>query len=262
MASEQKQVYGDMDFLPVLDGAWSPEGKPHIKYYFDLVQHTDEWARARKGIITASVMKNLISKKTDKKTGEVSYSVPDTEKAKSYLFQLAAERLYPDLGDNFQSYAMERGVKDEVDAFNLYAQKYEPLRSCGFITNDEHKVLLGFSPDGLTALHDDGQTEAKSRDPKFQIETIYYDEMPEDFTIQVQTGLIVTKRKWCDFISYCGGAAMFRKRVEPDPFIQQEIIKAAQIAEEKIREIVATVRASIDKHGFAPTKKRLEDIEV
>lgn len=241
---------------------WNDPEKPHITYYWDVAQHTEQWERLRKGIITASVMKNLISKKTDKKTGEVSYLVPDTEKSKSYLFQLAAERIYPDLGDNYQSRAMERGVVDEVDAFNLYSQKYEQLRTCGFVTNSEHGVLLGMSPDGLTALHDKGQTEAKSRDPKFQIETLFYDDMPDDFTIQVQTGLIVTKREWCDFISYCGGAVMYRKRIFPDAFVQQEIIKAAQQAEKQINAIVEKVRSSIAENGFHPTKKRLEDIQA
>jgi hypothetical protein len=233
-----------------------------IKYYNNLTQHTDEWLKTRAGIITASVMKNLISKKTDKKTGEVSYAVPDTEKSKAYLFQLASERIYPDLIDNYQSYAMERGVLDEVDAFNLYSAKYEQLRTCGFVTNDEHGLILGYSPDGLTALHEDGQMEAKSRDPKFQIETIFYDEMPDDFTIQVQTGLIVTRRKWCDFASYCGGAVMYRTRIMPDEVIQKAIIEAAIQAEAQINEIVATVLSRIQERGFPLTQKRIEDISA
>ena len=236
------------------------EDRPLIKYYYNLVQHTDEWLSARKGIITASVMGELLSKKTDKKTGEVTYTVPDTEKNRSYLFQLASERLYPELGEHFMTYAMERGIKDEVDAFNVYSQRYEPLKSCGFITNEEHGVLLGFSPDGLTAMHDDGQTETKSRAPKFQVETLYKDEMPDDYMIQIQTGLIVTKRKWCDFISYCGGAEMFKTRIESDAFIQDEIIKAAQQAEAQIQSIVSTVQENIKKHGFILTEKRVEDI--
>lgn len=231
-----------------------------IKYYYDLMQHSDEWERARKGVITASIMKNLISRKTDKKTGVVSYSVPDTDTSRAYLFKLASERLYPELGDNFQSYAMERGIKDEVEAFNLYSKNYNALRTCGFVTNDEHGVLLGYSPDGLTALSEDGQFEAKSRAPQFQVETIFEGEMPDDFMIQVQTGLIVTGRKWCDFGSFCGGAHMFVKNVKPDAFIQQEIIKAAQQAEKKIKEIVAKVSASIKTNRFILTEKRVEDI--
>lgn len=250
----------------LLDGPAEPlpirQRKTPITYYWTLMQHTEQWERARKGIITASIMKHLISKKTDKKTGVVTYSVPDTDTSRAYLFQLASERLYPALGDNFQSYAMQRGVKDEAEAFNLYSKNYEPLRTCGFVTNDEHGVLLGYSPDGLTALSDDAQFEAKSRDPKFQVETIYYDEMPDDYDIQVQFGLIVTKRKRCAFGSFCGGAHMFVKNIEPDFVMQREIIKAAQQAEKQIQEIVAKVSASITKNGFILTEKRVEDISA
>lgn len=230
------------------------------EYFFDLMQHSDAWHKARAGIITASIMKNLISKKTDKKTGEISYEVPNTEKSRAYLFQLASERMYPDLIDPFQSYAMERGVKDEVEAFRAYSEKYEQLRTCGFVKNDDHGVTLGYSPDGLTALNDDGQMECKSREPKFQIETIYYDEMPDDFTIQVQTGLIVSQRKWCDFVSYCGGAVMYRTRIEPDEVIQKAIIEAAVQAEAQIQQIVSRCQDNIKKYGFIPTIKRIEDI--
>ena len=246
--------------LADLMGWTADEFHPHIKYYYNLQQHTDAWLQARCGIITASVMKNLLKKKTDKKSGEVSYSVPDTDTTKAYLFELAAQRINNDIGDNIQTYDMQRGVVDEVDAFRIYSENYEPLKTCGFITNDEHGVLLGYSPDGLTALHDDGQQEAKSRKPKFQAETLYYDEMPDDFEIQVQTGLIVTKRKWCDFISYCGGMVMFRKRVEPDAYIQDQIIMAAKKADQQIDEIVEKVRANIEKYKFIPTEKRVEDI--
>ena len=84
--------------------------------------------------------------------------------------------------------------------------------------------------------------------------------MPDDYMIQIQTGLIVTKRKWCDFISYCGGAEMFKTRIESDAFIQDEIIKAAQQAEAQIQSIVSTVQENIKKHGFILTEKRVEDI--
>jgi hypothetical protein len=239
----------------------SPQGNPHIKYYWNVAQHTDEWLALKKGVISASTMKNLISKKTDKDTGEVTYSLPKPDKTKSYLYQIASERFAPELvEDDFQSFAMMRGVRDEVDAFNLYSAKYEPLRSCGFITNDEHGFTLGFSPDGLTALHDDGFTEAKSRAPKFQFETIATDEMDDDYMIQIQVGFLVTKRKWCDFKSYCGGLPMFVKRIYPDPVIQKVIIEAGKDADKRINEIVDTFKANVEKYKFHPTIQRVEDI--
>lgn len=242
---------------------WNEQGNPNIKYHYEISQHTEQWDAIRCGVITASVMKNLLKKKKDKKTGEVSYSVPDNETTKAYLFELAAQRINGYAGgDNFQSYAMERGLKDEVDAFNLYSENYEQLKTCGFVTNDQHGVLLGFSPDGLTALNDDGQIEVKGRAEKFQTETIYYDELPDEFEVQVQTGLIVTKREWCDFISYRDGMPMYVKRVFPDDFIQYEIIKAAQKANIQINEIVSKVQRNIEAGKFLPTQKRVEDISA
>lgn len=238
----------------------SPPEHPSVKYYYNVAQHSPEWYAVRCGIITASVMKNLIKKKTDKKTGEVSYSVPDNDTTKAYLFELAAQRFNGYTVEGFQGFAMERGIKDEVDSFNIYSENYDQLRTCGFITNTEYGFVFGYSPDGLTALHDDGQIEAKGRMEKFQIEAIYYNEMPEDFEIQVQSGLIVSKRKWCDFICYRDGMPLFKKRILPDDVVQFEIIKAAQKADTQIDEIVATAKKHVQEFKFLPTEKRVEDI--
>lgn len=51
--------------------------------------------------------------------------------------------------------------------------------------------------------------------------------MPDDYLLQIQTGLLVTERAWCDFISYSGGLPMFTKRVYADEKVQNAIIEAA-----------------------------------
>lgn len=239
------------------------ENTAHITYHYNLNQHTDVWKRAKKGIISASVMGSLLKKKTDKKTGEVSWSVPDTDTTRAYLYQIASERAFPEIiEDTFQSYDMMRGIRDEVDAFNLYSQKYEPLKSCGFITNTEYGVTLGYSPDGLTANHPDGLIECKSRKPKYQIETLAGDVMDDDYMVQIQLGLLVTKRKWCDFISYCGGVPMYVTRIYPDPFLHQVILEAALDADKKINQIVQSAFKTIADKKLHPTIQRLEDIQA
>lgn len=45
--------------------------------------------------------------------------------------------------------------------------------------------------------------------------------------MQIQTGLLVSERKWCDFISYSGGMVMPVVRVFPIPEIQDAILAAA-----------------------------------
>ena len=74
---------------------------------------------------------------------------------------------------------------------------------------------------------DDGLIECKSRRQRFQIQTIADDEVPADYMIQLQTGLLVSERKWIDFISYSGGLPMFVKRVEPIPEYQEAIVSFA-----------------------------------
>lgn len=226
------------------------------------MQHSEEWHALRCGVITASVMKNLLKKKTDKKTGEVTFSIPETDTTKAYYFELASQRVWNSTEDLYQSFDMMRGLKDEVDAFNLYCQNYEHLETCGFITNDDHGVLLGFSPDGLTAQNEDGFIEVKSRNQKFQAETIYSFECPDDFIIQIQTGLIVSGRKWCDFLSYCGGTQMFKIRVYPDLELQKTIISAAVQADAEVNRIATQIRKNLLHGQFILTKKRVEDISA
>jgi hypothetical protein len=54
--------------------------------------------------------------------------------------------------------------------------------------------------------------------------------------LQIQTGLLVTGRKWLDFVSYCAGLPMFVKRVFPDARYQDAIIAAATDFERLLQE--------------------------
>jgi hypothetical protein len=250
MADEMRRAHETLEQMM----GWAQDNSGPIKHHYDIAQHSDAWHALRCGTITASGMKNLVSKKK----GE--WVVPDTDTMNAYLFELAGQRMAKDDDNDFQSHDMMRGIRDEADAFNLYSEKYEQLRTCGFITNDEHGVLIGFSPDGLTALNDDGFIECKSRKQKFQAETFYRDEVPEEYVLQIQTGLLVTRRKWCDYLQYCGGMKMYRKRVYPDPALHEIIIAAARSAEAKISEIVAVSESN--SASFYPTIKRVEDIQA
>ena len=108
------------------------------------------------------------------------------------------------------------------------------MTETGFVTNDQWGFTLGYSPDGLVG--DDGLIEVKSRYQRFQVETIINGAMPDDYMMQVQTGLLVTGRKWCDFISYSGGLPMVTIRIEPDAEVQGAILQAAAAFESRIAE--------------------------
>lgn len=197
-------------------------------YHHDLEQGSDAWLEARLGILTASEVKNLFTKALAPAGGEMPVT---------HLYKVAAERITRHIEPHFMSYAMERGHEDELSAIEVYSKNVAPVKSCGFITNDKWGFNLGYSPDGLVG--NDGLIECKSRDPHFQIRTIFDsiingDTPPAEFMLQLQTGLMVSERQWIDFISYSEGLPMPVVRVFPDDLLQQSIIEVAQEFEEKL----------------------------
>jgi len=40
--------------------------------------------------------------------------------------------------------------------------------------------------------------------------------VPVENMAQIQCGLLVSGRDWCDYLSYSGGMPLYRIRVEPD----------------------------------------------
>jgi predicted phage-related endonuclease len=197
----------------------------YINIQPDLIQGSEEWLQARIGLLTASEMKLIISPK--------KLQAANNDKSRAHLYELLAQRISGHIEPHYLGDDMLRGREEEILAREVYEEEYGPVSQVGFITNSKWGFTIGYSPDWLVG--DDGQAEAKSRRQKFQVETILADEVPEEFVIQVQTGLLVTERKWCDFVSYCGGMPMLTKRVYPDARIQEAILEAAAAFEEEIR---------------------------
>ncbi len=194
-----------------------------IKEYPNVYQGTDAWLDIRRGILTASEMKHIITP---------TLKIADNDKTRAHLYELLGQRITGYTEPTFITNDMLRGQEDEVYARAAYIENFAPVRQVGFITNDKWGFVIGYSPDGLVGV--DGQIEAKSRRQKFQIETIIADEMPSEYSIQIQTGLLVSEREWCDFGSYCGGLPFYVKRVFPDLIMQTAIIDAASAFHEKL----------------------------
>jgi len=215
----------------------------------ELIQGSDEWLAARCGLITASEMKHLLTVKTLK--------VSDNDKTRQHVWELLFQRETGYVEPQYVSDDMLRGQEDEFYARQLYAEHCAPVSEVGFITNDQWGFTIGYSPDGLVG--DDGLIEVKSRRGKYQIQTIAENAVPEEYVLQLQTGLLVTGRKWIDFISYSGGLPMFVKRVEPDPLIQGAIIAAATAFELKLAEWRRKYRATLaTMPKVIETERRIE----
>jgi len=219
-----------------------------ITIHRDLIQGSEAWLAARCGILTASEMSRIITP---------TLKVARNEKASAHLYELLAQRITGYVEPHYISDDMLRGQVDEIEARALYAKHYAPVEEVGFITNDEWGFTIGYSPDGLVG--DDGLIECKSRRQKFQAETIITGEMPGDYWIQVQTGLLVSGRKWCDFVSYCGGMPMVTVRVEADEEHQEAILAAAMDFERRLTEVLGEYRSQQTSGlRLIPTERRIE----
>ena len=211
----------------------------------DLIQGTDEWFAARRGIVTASVIGQLITPKTVKPAAN-DYS-------RALTTTLVAERITGWTDPVYVSDDMMRGTMDEPIARDLYGRHYAPVVEVGFMVRDDWGWRLGYSPDGLVG--EDGLIEVKSRRPKKHLATILADEVPLENMAQIQAGLLVSGRAWCDYLSYCGGMPMWRKRVTADKRWADAIIEAVATFEQVAEQMVATYQAAVD--GL-PTTERIE----
>jgi len=218
-----------------------------IKYHYDIEQGTDEWHAKRMGIVTASNINILLTPKGKPAKGA---------KILDYACNLVAERETKRVEDNFQSYKMITGHIREVMARDIYSESYAEVKECGFVTNDDAGYVLGASPDGLVG--EDGGVEIKSRDQKFQIRTIYNGEVPDEYMNQIQTCLMVTGRKWWEFVSFSNGMPLFVKRVFPDFERQAEI----RLAVEAFYGVVEGVMASYDSKAESLVKTEYVEIEI
>ena len=211
----------------------------------DLIQGTDEWFDARRGIVTASVVGQLITPKTVKPAAN-DYS-------RALTTTLVAERITGWTDPVYVSDDMMRGTMDEPIARDLYGRHYAPVVEVGFMVRDDWGWRLGYSPDGLVG--DDGLIEVKSRRPKKHLATILADEVPLENMAQIQAGLLVSGRAWCDYLSYCGGMPMWRKRVTADERWADAIVEAVATFEQVAEQMVATYQAAVD--GL-PTTERID----
>ena len=224
-----------------------------ITYHRNFIQGDDAWHEARCGLLTASEMKLIITP---------TLKIASNDKEKAHLFELLAQRITRYVEPTYVSDAMLRGKDDEIEAIDQYSKSYAPVETVGFVTNDKWGFTIGYSPDGLVG--DDGLVECKSRSQKWQIATLVNfvsaDTIDPDFMIQVQTGLLVTERKWCDLVSYCGGLPMATVRVLPIQKYQDAIIEAAMAFETRLKVAHSEFYAVLEsKARLIPTVRKIHE---
>jgi hypothetical protein len=195
-------------------------------HVYDFEQRTDEWYDARRGIVTASTVGRLLTP---------TLEIADNEGSRALTRLLVAERITGHTDPTYQNDDMFRGVMEEPRARDVYSGHYAEAVECGFMRLEESWGTLGYSPDGVVG--DDGLIEVKAPEAKEHLRTILADEVPACYMAQCQAGLLVSGRDWIDYLSFCGGMPMWRKRVLPDPEWQAAIVAAVEAFEQTAAEM-------------------------
>jgi hypothetical protein len=212
----------------------------------DLIQGSQEWLEQRRGIVTASVVGQLVTPSTIKPA--------NNDKSRALVAQLVAERITGVVDPVFVNDDMLRGHEEEPRARDLYSEVYAPARESGFMLREEDGWKLGYSPDGLVG--DDGLIEVKAPRAKRHLTTVLSGQVPSDHMAQIQAGLLVSGRQWLDFISFHGGMPMWVKRVHPDQRWFDAITEAVKQFEATAAEMVADYEA-LTAH-LHPTERLVE----
>lgn len=181
----------------------------------ELEQRSVEWFQCRRGIPTASNFDKIIT----------SEGRPSKQRQK-YLYELVGEKLGGIVDEGYQSFAMLQGIEKEAEARALYELIHEPVQEVGFCLSDCER--FGCSPDGLVGEH--GLVEIKC--PIISTHIGYLlagEEVPTDYFQQVQGQLLVTGRKWCDFVSYYPGLKPLIVREEPHDTFQKVLKKELEM---------------------------------
>lgn len=176
----------------------------------ECAQLSPEWWTARRAIPTASNFDKIMTPKTRK------YS----EQAEGYIHELVAELIdqspnyFTSLGRPI-SQAMQHGIDTEPDAVNWYEAKFNiDATRVGFCVSDCER--WGCSPDALVG--EDGGLELKCVQLKTQVKYLLDGVLPAEYAGQVHGSLIVTGRKWWDFLSYQPALPPLLIRVVPDTY--------------------------------------------
>jgi putative phage-type endonuclease len=193
-------------------------------------QRTPEWFAARAGCVTGSAVSNVLAKI---KTGEAAVR-------SNYRMKLAVERLtHQPQESGFVNDAMRWGIEQEKYARSAYEAKTGVMvRECGFIRADSE--FVGFSPDGLIA--DDGLLEIKCPNSVTHLATIEAGTYPSEYRSQIQMGLWVTGRQWCDFVSFDprfpGHLQLFVLRVERDEDYIKSMSEEVNLFNDEVSQLV------------------------
>lgn len=203
--------------------------KNNIKL-IDVEQRSEEWHKARQGVLTGTGLKSVIGTPKVRET---------------YFYEILAERLSTEA--NTEESAMDRGVRLESEAIEVYkTQTKAQISLIGLVKRKDNK-WIGYSPDGLIE-QDNGiyekDIEVKCLSSAKHIKTYLTQQIPEEFVAQGIMGFVVNDDlKERDFVFY-------DPRISKIPFFiitikrsdyEKQIAEAKLLAEGFVNEVNNTL---------------------
>lgn len=185
------------------------------------LQGTGAWFNARTGKLTASRMRAAMKRL---KNGE------DAAERKNLKIEILAERLTDNIVEKYVTAAMQWGIDQEVNAKAAYeAATGRIVTDVGFIDHPEIE-WCGASPDGFVG---EGLIEIKCPTTSTHLSWVIDGGIPEEHTAQMTLQCAVTKRPWCDFVSFDPRVAvaqqLFVRRFYPTPDDIETVEKEAKL---------------------------------
>lgn len=195
-------------------------------------QGSVEWLQERMGRFTSSRFPDLMKSAQDKHSHFGGTAM-------GYLIEVAVERITGESIGFQGNEDTEWGNENEAGAISCYEKEHGvKVDICGFLPFGKNS---GGSPDGLVGM--DGIVEVKC--PKSRTMHLKYaidNKVPSIYYDQIQGNLMITSRKWCDFISYDPrlpkSHRLFVVRVERDEKRINEIRQRLQLAEIEVQKII------------------------
>jgi YqaJ-like viral recombinase domain len=173
---------------------------------FHVEQGSEEWHRARAGVITASMASTVIDRlKSGKDKGDFS------SKAKDYAFRLAVERISgaPLDEDEFSPWQAARGNRLEPEAkLEHEIATGHTVDAVGFVATADGK--FGASADGFIGEH--GGAEYKCFLAPSKLRSILMTGDVSEVNVQCQMGMAITGRAWWHFGLYCPALRVIGKQ--------------------------------------------------
>lgn len=205
-----------------------------IEIFNELEQGSLEWFRVRAGWPTASCFDKV---KAKGRGGE------ESKTRAGYLYQLADEQIYQDVVEDYSNANMERGKAWEDEARDIYALTTGNLpERVGFVKN--HTLRAGCSPDSLIGKK--GVLEIKTSFPRLWVPHLIKGTYPPEHTPQIQGGLWVTGREWCDLVIYWPRREPFITRIKRDEAYIAELAKAVAAFNTELDATVAAMRTRLN----------------